>query len=80
MVAVAEPVPDVALTASTVATVAFVEAKVMVTPPIGWPNWSSACAVNCCVFPDSIVAEVGVMVTLVKVGVCGLTVTVAGLL
>jgi hypothetical protein len=29
---------DVALTESTVATVVLFDAKVIVTPPMGWPN------------------------------------------
>ena len=76
-VADAVPVPDVALTESTVATVVLFDAKEIVTPPMGWPNWSRACAVNCWVCPASMVAEVGEIVTLDSVGVGGLTVSVA---
>ena len=75
-IAVAEPVPEVALTES-MATAALLEAKLTVTPPMFWPNWSFACPVNCCVSPTPIVTVSGEIVALASTGAACRTVRLA---
>src|SRR5688500_20154499 len=57
--AVADPVLEVALTESKVATARLFDAKVIVTPPMSLPSWSLAWAVNRGVSPTPIVAVAG---------------------